>query len=198
MGGSRWAATGSSGSGRSMEGPSERGRRDSLKLARRTPRAARQGSRGPAALRPTCHQANACERLARRSSRPEHFGCRRPGFGRGGWSGWRSAPGAAHGSGTQCSAVREHRRSSPSARANQRAVAYPRRPSASARSLTTGWAAFATTPAQPARSSRRAAAGCSARGMEARQGRDAQRLDAKHDSPVLRSWTRHDCPLHDP
>ena len=38
-------------------------------MARRLPRAARPRSRGPAPLRPTCHQA---QRLARRSSRPEH------------------------------------------------------------------------------------------------------------------------------
>ena len=40
-------------------------------LARRLPRAALPRSRGPAPLRPTCHQA---QRLARRSSRPEHAG----------------------------------------------------------------------------------------------------------------------------
>jgi hypothetical protein len=32
-----------------------------------------------------------------------------------------------------------------------------------------------------------------ARGMEARQGRDAQRLDAKHDSPTPRSRDAPNC-----
>ena len=52
--------------------------------ARRLQRAARPRSRGPAPLRPTCHQA---QRLARRSSRCEHidgFDLQRPGIGRGG------------------------------------------------------------------------------------------------------------------
>jgi hypothetical protein len=47
-------------------------------------------SRAAAPLRPTCHQA---ERLARRSSRCEHFtapGLQRPGSGLGGCPGWRS------------------------------------------------------------------------------------------------------------
>jgi hypothetical protein len=81
------------------------------KLARRTPRAARPRSRGSAALRPTCHQANARERLARRSSRPEHT------VHSGG-----PAPGVAGGRGddlaraqqTKRSAVREQRVSSSS------------------------------------------------------------------------------------
>jgi hypothetical protein len=165
--------------------------------ALRLPRAARPRSRGPAALRPTCHQANARERLARRSSRPSHLtqqGCL------GG-----SAPGMAGGRGddlaraqrtgaqrnaVERSAAREQRASSSSGRAEQMAVAYPRLPSASPRSPATGRVALVSTPARPARLSRRAAAGCSREGWKPVRGetRSAARgLDAKHDSPAPRS-----------
>ena len=54
-------------------------------------------SRAPAPLRPTCHQA---QRLARRSSRGEHFDAlrwlQRHGIGRGGCPGWRSGTSAAN------------------------------------------------------------------------------------------------------
>jgi hypothetical protein len=55
------------------------------------------------------------------------------------------------------------------------AVVYPRRPSASARSTATGRAGFVIMPAQPAPAV-----------LREQQVRDSQRLDAKHDSPILR------------
>ena len=67
VGGSRgaepapWAATATSGARATANGVT-------ATLARRLQRAARPCSRGPAAMRPTCHQA---QRLARRSSGPE-------------------------------------------------------------------------------------------------------------------------------
>ena len=68
VGGSRWAepapwaATAASRARATADGVT-------APLARRLPRAARARSREPAPLRPTCHKA---QRLARRSSRPEH------------------------------------------------------------------------------------------------------------------------------
>jgi hypothetical protein len=149
--------------------------------ARRLPRAARPRSRGPAPLRPTCHQA---QRLARRSSRSEqtqHSGGPAPGMagGRGddlaraqptkrSATQWSAAPCASSGPVRQ--AGERNRWRSRTRDGHQRACG-PRPREGAALVITAG------------------AAGQSvfARRMEARQGRDAQRLDAKHDSLAPRS-----------
>ncbi len=111
-------------------------------LARRLPRAARPRSRGPAPLRPTCHQA---QRLARRSSRPEHAQVFGPSGGPASGTAGGRGDDRARAQQTKCSGVREQRASSSSGRAERMAVAYPRRPSASPRSPATGRAAFVIT-----------------------------------------------------
>lgn len=108
-------------------------------LAHRLPRAAHPCSRGPAALRPTCHQA---QRLARQSSRPALTWlqvARLRAWRVAGVTIWHERSARER---SLRSAVREQRASSSNRRAKQRAVAYPRRPSASPRSPAKGRADF--------------------------------------------------------
>lgn len=106
--------------------------------ARRLRRAARPRLRGPAAPRPTCHQANERERLARRSSRPEHS--QASGGPASGVAGGRGDD-LARAQQTKRSAVREQRASSSS----RPVVRAAREGQQGLRSPATGRAAFDIT-----------------------------------------------------
>jgi hypothetical protein len=69
LGGSRWAQPAQQSSDRGAMRARAIAAGVTAQQARRLPRAPGSRSRGPASLRPTCHQA---QRMARRSSRPEH------------------------------------------------------------------------------------------------------------------------------
>lgn len=136
------------------------------------PRAAGQRSRGPAALRPTCHQA---ERLARRSSRTEHAshsgGPASGGAGgRGGDLRWAQRTEAER-SAAQCVSTGAVRQAGERIRGRSR----QRQPSASARSTATGRAALVITAGAAGLFVAPRNGGRFAQGMEARQGRDTAR-----------------------
>ena len=174
-------------------GPEQRGRRDSVSWRDgRRERPARH-SRGPAALRPTCHQA---ERLARRSSRTEHISnSGGPASGVAGGRGGdlrRAQRTGAQRSAAQCVSTGAVRQAGERIRGRSR----QRRPSASARSPATGWAALVITAGAAGLFVAPRSGGLFAQGMEARQGRDTDRragarCAARQPGPAQRGapWT---------
>jgi hypothetical protein len=133
-------------------------------------------SSGSASLRTTCHQA---QRLARRSSRPEQT--QRSGG---------PAPGMAGGRGDDLARTPHTKRSATQCSAAPCAAYGPvRRAGPSVAKARRTWG-----PAIPGRGKgrrrnhrRRSRPNRVGRGTEARQGRDAKRLDAQHDGPTSRS-----------